>query len=726
MLREVDYDPFNESPFDAAVRLEGVTDPKEVAFLKSLHQQESGGKAEAPVSNRGATGPMQIIPDTFKSVADPGWDIKNPYDSTRAGVRYARQRYLEAGGDMALAAAGYYGGPGGQAKAAQGVAVRDPYNPKNPDTLQYGSQVAQRAGRLVEVDHNPFADEPNAPVPKFEIRGTSADVPTPAPPQSFPKALGSSFKSAGANLAAGAGDIGSTLLAPTDLLADWLSNDKLGTANTSRRQSIEDFVRENVDQPDSFVSRFERSIPELAVTASPMSKSAQAVAKVLPETFGRLRPLLGDVAVNAPYEAGKAVSRSGDPNDAIEGAKAGAEGAVLGRALAKVVTGAGSLASKGMRELTDRGYIPTIAEMSGKAGQVYDYLASRTPFFSGAVHKAEDSATRSYSRAETNRAIEQIGGRTEKTGEGAVAEGEKAVSDAYERVKPYIELTAPRGRHAVRAADVEISRQVPLLDANHRRLLNKFISTHITPRFATGRLHGSAWKDLDRELGNEARRYEKETASAADENMGRALRILQRNLRRMVSPTFDAPSNVLKDLSKANTAFREMLAVRDATRRTPGHAGHFTPSEYAAAADRFKVKRGEGNEAIRREATPPAPPGKGTPETALRYAAPVGLAAYFGAEPLMRGLASFSPGPVLGATAAGTAWGVHQLANTERGRSLLYNGLAGLVPDSMLSRIYSLPPQQAAKAFRDLLARPELANIAAQIGRQYQEIKHAP
>jgi hypothetical protein len=132
--------------FEAALSAEGA-DGDFADFARSLIQQESASGKNTKTSNRGATGPMQVRPGTFGDMADKGWDIKNEDHNMRAGIRYAKMMWDKAGGDPALAAAGYYGGPGGQAKARAGVAVRDPKNPNAPDTLQYGQEVAGRMGQ---------------------------------------------------------------------------------------------------------------------------------------------------------------------------------------------------------------------------------------------------------------------------------------------------------------------------------------------------------------------------------------------------------------------------------------------------------------------------------------------------------------------------------------------------------------------------------------------------
>lgn len=143
------------TPFDAALAHEGVTG-KLADVARSIYQQESGGGKNTKTSNAGAVGGMQIIPDTFASVADKGWNIADPVQNARAGIRYLKQLDKQSGGDPALTAAGYYGGPGGMEKARKGVAVSDPRNPNAPNTLQYGQQVAAR------IKKNPVVDTLNS------------------------------------------------------------------------------------------------------------------------------------------------------------------------------------------------------------------------------------------------------------------------------------------------------------------------------------------------------------------------------------------------------------------------------------------------------------------------------------------------------------------------------------------------------------------------------------
>jgi hypothetical protein len=139
-----DNDPVVDR-FDAALAAEGVTG-KLADVARSIYAQESSRGANTRTSNAGAVGPMQILPATFNGVADRGWDIRNPDQNLRAGIRYVKLLERKAGGDPALIAAGYYGGPGAIDKARAGVAVSDPRNPSAPNTLQYGNEVAARVG----------------------------------------------------------------------------------------------------------------------------------------------------------------------------------------------------------------------------------------------------------------------------------------------------------------------------------------------------------------------------------------------------------------------------------------------------------------------------------------------------------------------------------------------------------------------------------------------------
>lgn len=155
--------------FDKALDTEGITDPLRRAFAKAIHGQESSGRINAPTSNRGAGGPMQVRTGAWTDVATPDMDRKNPFDNMRAGIRYAMKGFNAAGGDPVLAGAYYYGGSGGMKKLMEGKAVSDPENPNAPTTAGYGASIAKRMTAFLPVGSAEAAN----------IEKSIASIPTP-------------------------------------------------------------------------------------------------------------------------------------------------------------------------------------------------------------------------------------------------------------------------------------------------------------------------------------------------------------------------------------------------------------------------------------------------------------------------------------------------------------------------------------------------------------------
>lgn len=164
--------------FDKALDKEGITDPLRRAFAKAIHGQESSGRINAPTSNRGAGGPMQVRSGAWKDVSSPDMDPKNPFDNMRVGIRYAMKGFNAAGGDPVLAGAHYYGGPGGMKKLMEGKAVSDPENPNAPTTAGYGASVAKRMTAFLPVGSAEAAN----------IEKSIASIPTPKAVASAPVA----------------------------------------------------------------------------------------------------------------------------------------------------------------------------------------------------------------------------------------------------------------------------------------------------------------------------------------------------------------------------------------------------------------------------------------------------------------------------------------------------------------------------------------------------------
>ncbi|ETD67557.1 hypothetical protein V757_11245 [Pelistega indica] len=135
--------------FNKAAAEEGISGTALSPFALSIFGQESGFGRNTKTSNHGTTGIGQMLPATFNSVADKGWDINNAEHNMRASMRYIKQLYNTAGGDLHLTAVGYYGGPGAIKAAQQGVYYKDRKNPNAPDTNQYATQVINRMNGIL-------------------------------------------------------------------------------------------------------------------------------------------------------------------------------------------------------------------------------------------------------------------------------------------------------------------------------------------------------------------------------------------------------------------------------------------------------------------------------------------------------------------------------------------------------------------------------------------------
>lgn len=127
-----------------ALQAEGIDDQALIDFITALRAKESSSGRDRRTSPSGARGPMQVMPRTFQEMADEGWDINDPLAATRAGIRYAKKGWDVAGGDPRLAAAHYYGGPGGYSALAMGGDRTDPNNPEFPSVAQYAEDIVSR------------------------------------------------------------------------------------------------------------------------------------------------------------------------------------------------------------------------------------------------------------------------------------------------------------------------------------------------------------------------------------------------------------------------------------------------------------------------------------------------------------------------------------------------------------------------------------------------------
>lgn len=474
-LEAVNFDPFKASPLDHALSAEGVTGPlAEVA--KSIYMQESGGGKNTKTSNAGAVGGMQIIPSTFASVADKDWDINDPIQNARAGVRYIKQLNDLAGGDPRLIAAGYYGGPGGLQKARNGQAVSDPRNPRAPNTLQYADQVASRLPNkgvmervaeavipaanaaqiddfsgLEPVDFDPFARPEKKQTDlgdRFKRSAVRAASAVLGPGAQIADELtgGRSLPDMAAGLVRGAGSVGATLARPFESAED----------NAARRRDMDSALQSLGADPSSLAYAGGKLGAEIAGTAgvgSALAIPARAAgATGLANALSSGGMTLGAAAPQSAVRnmllrsAGGAATGAGaaglvNPTDAGTGALIGgaAPGVIGGLGKAGALAGAafrGPSVPQGIREAAIEGrrsgYVipPT---------QVNPSITNR--LLEGAAGKLTTAQNASARNQDvTNRLAREAIGAEDLTPEGiaAVRANANAAYEALGRSSPFI------------------------------------------------------------------------------------------------------------------------------------------------------------------------------------------------------------------------------------------------------------------------------------------------
>jgi len=399
-----------KDPFESALAAEGVTG-KVADIARSIYQQESASGKNTKTSNAGAVGGMQIIPATFKGVADKDWDINDPTHNARAGIRYVKQLYEQAEGDPALTAAGYYGGPGGLEKARRGVAVADPRNPNAPTTLQYGKQVAARlpkeplnpvmaAGKAVTDALIPSANaaEPASPYggmsdeellaayQKLKGGGAASTEATPAPeqvaqPSGLDRFIGGAVKGTkdlAGGLVRGAGSIGATLLAPGDAIQDAMAGRPLLATNKARRAEMDAGLQTAGVDTNSLnygAGKLTSEIAGTAGTGNVLGAGAKA-AGAGPKVVNALRS--GGMTLGQPggSAVGNLLTRTG-AGATVGAASAGlvdpettGTGALIGGAFPVVTQAAGTVGRAIGRTITGKPVAPEVKALADRAAEL--------------------------------------------------------------------------------------------------------------------------------------------------------------------------------------------------------------------------------------------------------------------------------------------------------------------------------------------------------------------
>lgn len=136
-------------------------------LVRRMMKQESGGNRGA-VSPKGASGLMQLMPDTARAMGVK--DIFDPYENVEAGVKYFKTQ-LDRFKDPALALAAYNAGPERVAKHGK--------VPNIPETQNYVSSILK--GYSAPSQTPPVQQNQQIPQQPSQTRGEQETVPPPRP-----------------------------------------------------------------------------------------------------------------------------------------------------------------------------------------------------------------------------------------------------------------------------------------------------------------------------------------------------------------------------------------------------------------------------------------------------------------------------------------------------------------------------------------------------------------
>jgi len=544
-----------KTPFDIALEKEGIIGTPKEHFIRSLYEQESSSGKNTKTSNSGAVGGMQIIPATFKAVADKEWDILDPEHNSRAGIRYASQLYDMSKGDVKAAAAGYYGGPNGLIKAQQGIAVRDPRNPNAPTTLQYGEQVADRANSMQE----------------------SSDFENALFAQKKPQEEKLSKKAEADKLSSFAAGFGGAI-SKTAGAIEQLAGKGIGLVAPETGKKIEEHALEQIKKTQEITEPFIQANPKTALAGEAAGLILNPVNKVIPG--GATTSMAGTLAQGAAQ--GAAVNLLTTPvtdenksflteklKQAFVGGTAGAVGAGVIKgagALAEPVTNAlGDIGQKAVKTLREAGVPVDVAQATGSA------FLNRTkaglmdnPFTAG-----KEEAFIATQRAAYNKAIAKT------MGEDATAITPEVIAAAKQRLGENYDNIASRNKVILdqdlqghlntikdKAEQVLSKEDFPTIDKAINNIVNKAKANN-------GQLNGEQYQSMKEVLDD---------ISAGGGKEGKYAKDLKEALLSALSRSAEASGNKadVALLKETNRQYSNMKKIEDVVLKNP--QGDISPS----------------------------------------------------------------------------------------------------------------------------------------------------
>jgi hypothetical protein len=297
--------------------------------------------------------------------------------------------------------------------------------------------------------------------------------------------------------------------------------------------------------------------------------SAVGNALLAPKTLGGAAALGAATGVVQP-----ATSNEDRVTNAVIGGVGGSAGNLAARGISRVLN---PQTDDAVKALMNQGVTPTPGQIMGGAAKRAEDAATSIPLLGDAIRARQKAVIGQFNDAAINRSLAPIGQSVTSTGREAIDEASKKIGAAYDAVLPKVVMKKDQTfANAIDAA----KQSVGYLPAEQQGQFMKILKDQLEDKFTPqGFLRGSAFKQVDSELGRLARGYMGD-ASFSNRQMGQSLRDAQAGLRNLMAAQ---NPQYAKELGAANEAWANFIRVQDAAGRVGAKDGIFTPAQLGSA-----------------------------------------------------------------------------------------------------------------------------------------------
>lgn len=269
-----------------------------------------------------------------------------------------------------------------------------------------------------------------------------------------------------------------------------------------------------------------------------------------------------------------------------EGAVGGVAGHVAGAGFSKLVNPLSADAAL----LTKEGVRLTPGEVVGGIGRRAEEAMRSVPLFGQAVRHGESLSRQDFNIAAYNRALAPIGEKytSKEVGHEGIANVERMIGDAYDRVLPHVSFRADQ----TLANDLRNLRTLASeMPPDHAHQLEAIWQNRVWQRLQpTGTMDGKTFKQVESELSTMSARL-RPSRDMADRQLGDAIdemnSLLRQNLARQ-NPAQQA------ELQAANESWMMYARLRRAAANRVTSSGEFTPVDLLSALKGSDTSAGKG------------------------------------------------------------------------------------------------------------------------------------